>query len=245
MLSLLASTALIGGSTIAAELLGLKLKNKKNKIDNLANAKLSTKEDLENILGNYLQLSKNIKLKEKMGFEGSVTVAPTGGGKTTSYFIPNLLNSNLKGSLIIYDPKGELYEKTSWFQNNICGRDIVVFAPLEPSISCKYNLLDQCEDTTEILQLASTLIANGSLSIELATGKKTGGAEWDNMATPLFSAALLYCKEQGLPVATVETAFRLIIEKDLEELDTLFSNSTEDCKTQWIYLIVLEMQIEP
>ncbi|EKS4344871.1 conjugal transfer protein TraG [Clostridium botulinum] len=233
MLSLLTSTALIGGSTIAAELLGIKLKNSKNKIDNLASAKLSTKKDIRNILGDYLQLSKNIKLKEKMGFEGSVTIAPTGGGKTTSFFIPNLLNKNLKGSLIIYDPKGELYEKTSWFQKNICKRDIVIFAPLEPSISCKYNLLEQCEDTTEVLQLASTLIVNGSLSIELVTGKKAGGAEWDNMATPLFSAALLYCKQQGLPVATVENAFRLIIEKDLQELDTLFSNSTKECKTQW------------
>ncbi|ABS40697.1 type IV secretory system conjugative DNA transfer family protein [Clostridium botulinum] len=233
MLSLLTSTALIGGSTIAAELFGVKLKNKKNKIDDLANGKLFTKKDLENILGDYLQLSKNIKLEEKIAFEGTVIIAPTGGGKTTSFFIPNLLNPNLKGSIVAYDPKGELYEKTSWFQKNICGRDIVVFAPLEPSISCKYNLLEQCKDTTEVLQLASTLITNGSLAIELQTGKKTGGTEWDNMATPLFSAALLYCKAQGLPVSTIENAFRLIIEKSLQELDTLFSNSTEDCRTQW------------
>ncbi|NEZ47694.1 type IV secretory system conjugative DNA transfer family protein [Clostridium niameyense] len=226
-------TALIGGGAILGETLGVYSKNKNKKNDKMANGRLSFKEDLKDIEGGFLQLSKNLSLKERMAFEGTVTIAPTGGGKTTSFFIPNLLNPNLQGSLIVYDPKGELYEKTSYFQKNICGRDIVVFAPLEPSISCKYNLLEQCEDTTEVLQLASTLITNGSLAIELVTGKKCGGAEWDNMATPLFSAALLYCKAQGLPIGTIENAFRLIIEKNLEELNILFSNSTEDCKTQW------------
>ncbi|MBO0573432.1 type IV secretory system conjugative DNA transfer family protein [Clostridium botulinum] len=233
MIPLVTSTALIGGGTIAAELLGIKLRNRKNKISNLANGKLATEKDIKNVLGDYLQVSKNIRLKEKIAFEGSAIIAPTGSGKTTSFFIPNLLNKNLKGSLIVYDPKGEQYKLTSHFQKNICKRNIVIFAPLDPSISCRYNLLEQCKDTTEVLQLASTLITNGSLSIELQTGKKTGGAEWDNMAIPLFSAALLYCKEQGNPISNIENAFRLIIEKSLKELDTLFSNSTEECKTQW------------
>ncbi|MGJ8756127.1 type IV secretory system conjugative DNA transfer family protein [Clostridium botulinum] len=230
MLSLLTTTALLGSGTIAAELLGIKLKTKDNK---MANAGIKEKEELENLLGKGLTIAKDIELSQKSSFEGVNIIGPTGSGKTTSFFFPNLLSNKLKGSIVVTDPKGELYEKTSYFQKKVCKRNVILFAPLQPDVSEKYNPLEQCKDTTDVMQLANLLLINGSLATEIATGKKAGGVEWVDMATPLFTAALLYCKEKGYPIDTIEDAFKLIINTDAEELDTLFSNASEDVQLQY------------
>ena len=57
-----------------------------------------------------IQLSKNFSLREKFCYEHVCVIGPTGAGKTTSIFYPNLLQKNSfnkgKSSLIITDPKG-------------------------------------------------------------------------------------------------------------------------------------------
>lgn len=224
-----------GGGLVGGETLAYYLKTKTQKAEKLATAHLISRENLENIIGNDgLILSKDIQLKEKFDFEGSVTIAPTGAGKTTSIFIPNLLSNNIKGSIIATDPKGELFELTSKYQEEVCGRRVIKFSPLSPTESEKYNLLTSCKDNSEVIELASTLLFNGALSIELSTGKKTGGAEWIQMAEPLLASALLYAKDLEYPYNNIEFSFKLLISLDTKELDALFSESQNpDVKTQW------------
>ena len=228
-------TALSGTAMVAGELLSYYIKNHINKIDKLATAYVDDGLELENLLGeDGLILSKEIQLKEKYNFEGSVTFGPTGSGKTTSFFIPNLLSNNLRGSIIVTDPKGELFKLTSKYQEKVCGRRILKFSPLEPMESERYNLLTSCKDNSEVIELASTLLFNGGLSIELSTGKKTGGAEWIQMAEPLLAAAMLYAKDLEYPFNNIEFAFKLLIDLDTEKLDTLFTQcNNTDVKTQW------------
>ena len=228
-------TMVSGGALVGSEALAYYFKNKANKISKLATGHLISKDNIEDITGNTgLILSKDIQLKEKYNFEGSVTIAPTGAGKTTSIFIPNLLSNNIKGSIIVTDPKGELFKLTSKYQEKVCGRKVLKFSPLEPTQSEKYNLLTSCKDNSEVIELASTLLFNGALSIELATGKKTGGTEWIQMSEPLLAAALLYAKSLEYPFNNVEFAFKLIINLSTKELDTLFIGSQNmDCITQW------------
>ena len=164
---------------------------------------------------------------------GIAIIGPTGSGKSTAHFIPNLLNNTIEGSIICLDPKGEQYEKTSWYQQHVCGRNVIVFAPLEPSISAKYNLLEQCKDVKEVAQLSKNLLYNGMLASEIESGRKVGGVEWVDLSRPLLTASLLYCRKQGSPMNRIENAFNLIIEKNLEELDLLFSNSTKEVKQQY------------
>ena len=228
-------TALSGTAMVAGELFSYYIKNHMNKIDKLATAYVDDGLELEDLIGeDGLILSKDIQLKEKFDFEGSVTFGPTGSGKTTSFFIPNLLSNNLRGSIIVTDPKGELFKLTSKYQEKVCGRRILKFSPLEPMESERYNLLTSCKDNSEVIELASTLLFNGGLSIELSTGKKTGGAEWIQMAEPLLAAALLYAKDLEYPFNNIEFAFKLLIALDTEKLDALFTQcSNSDVKTQW------------
>ncbi|MBN1040057.1 type IV secretory system conjugative DNA transfer family protein [Clostridium botulinum] len=228
-------TMLGGGAMVGGEMLSYYLKNRTSKIDKLATGYIASKTNIEDIVGDTgLILSKDIQLKEKFNFEGSVTIAPTGSGKTSSFFFPNLLSNNIRGSIIVTDPKGELFKLTSRYQEKICKRKVLKFSPLEPRTSEKYNLLTSCKDNSDIVELASTLLFNGALSIELSTGKKTGGVEWIQMAEPLLAAALLYAKNLEYPFNNIEFAFKLIITLNTEQLDYLFNSSNNiDCINQW------------
>lgn len=222
---------MVGGETLAYI---LKQKTQKAK-DKLANGHLISRNDISNILGDDgLILSKDIQLKEKYDYEGSVVFGATGSGKSTGFYIPNLLNPDLKGSIIAGDPTGELFNATSWYQQNICGRKVLKFSPLEPNYSEKYNLLSSCKTNDEVKELASSLLLNGGLAIELASGKKVQGAEWLQMSEGILSAALIYSKSLGYPFDNVEFALRLIMTLKTKELDKLFTDSKNiDCITEW------------
>jgi type IV secretion system protein VirD4 len=226
-------TMLCGSGLLASQILSV-VNSGKTK-EKLANGHLITKKDIKDILGNDgLMLSKDIQLKGKYNFEGSVIFGATGSKKTTSVYAPNLLSNNLRGSIIVTDPKEELFKLSSGYQQEICKRKVLKFSPLEPDYSEKYNLLTSCKDNMEVLELAQSLIFNGCLSVELSTGKKVGGMEWVQMSQPYLSSALLYCRNLEYPFNTIEFAFQLLITLKDKELDALFLNSKNyDCITQW------------
>lgn len=231
-----AFTIFAGSTMVGGEILAYYLKTRLQKNTNkLANGHVITKDDILDILGNDgLKISKDIQLKEKYDYEGSVIFGATGSKKTTSIYVPNLLTNDIKGSIIVSDPKEELFKLSSGYQKEVCKRKVLKFSPLEPNYSEKYNLLTSCKDNMEVLELAESLIFNGCLSIELSTGKKAGGIEWIQMATPYLSSALLYCKNLEYPFNTIEFAFQLLITLKDKELEPLFMNSKNyDCITQW------------
>lgn len=226
-----------GGALIGGEALAYYFKNKTNNHDKLASGHLIDKYDIEDILGtDGLILSKDIQLRKKYDYEGSCTFGSTGSGKSTSIFAPNLLSNNIEGSIIVTDPKGELFKMSSAFQEKVCGRKVLKFCPLEPQISEKYNLLTSCKSSSEVVELASTLLFNGILSIELATGKKSGGSDstWIQMAEPLLASALLYAKDLEFPFNNVEFAFKLIISLKSKQLEAIIKGSNNiDAITQF------------
>lgn len=227
---------LFAGSGIAfSEIYSAYAKNKLNKIEKLAKGHIINKNDIKDMTGNDgLIISKDIQLKEKFDFEGSAIIGPTGSGKTTSFFFTNLLSNNLKGSIIVTDPKGELFKLTSEYQEKVCKRKVLKFKPLSPSESEKYNLLTSCKDDSEVIELANNLLINGSLSIELTTGKATGGAEWVQMAEPLLAAALLYAKRLEYPFNNIEFSLKILTTLSTEQLNELFTNSKNNsCIDQW------------
>jgi type IV secretion system protein VirD4 len=205
---------------------GYSLIHKGNK---LATARLGNKTDLKGLLGeNGINLSKKLRLNEKTSFEHPLILGPTGAGKTTALFLPNLLSNHLRGSIIVADPKGELFKLTSKYQQSI-GRKTIQFKPLEKGIS--YNPLKNCKNDREVIKLAQNLLINGALSFELSTGKKTGGTEWLQMSQSLLSAALLYVKDT--PIEDIKNALGLIINHDSEELEQIFSHAKESVKMQY------------
>ena len=201
----------------------LKLRKNRNK---LATSRLGGIKDMGRLNGNDgLILSKTFQLSFEKTLEGTVVIAPTGEGKTAGLFLPNLLSNNLKtSSLVICDPKGELYEKTSKYQESI-GRKAILFEPL--GNHAKYNMLEHCNSFTEVRDLAQNIIQNGELAMQSAGGKSGGDSTWTNMSIPLFTAALLNSK-------TVTEAVKFLINTNIVEMmETLGKSKNDDIREQF------------
>lgn len=211
------------------------LKTKTESKDNLGSSSMGTISDLSGLTGNDgLILSQRVRLSEEKCFEHIGAFGPTGAGKSSTIFIPNLLSlpSN-KSSVIIADPKGELFKKTSSYMR-ISGRNVLLFAPLSPKNSFFYNPIELASDVTEMREIAQSLLINGANAIAQLTGKTGGGdTEWINMAVPLWCAALLFVKEVGQGVDNISSALDLLISKSSEEIDFLLSNASENVQKQY------------
>lgn len=207
---------------------------KETESNNLGSAKIGQVKNLSGLTGNDgMLLSKKVQLSSNACFEHIAIIGPTGSGKSSTFFIPNLLNLPPKASMVISDPKGELYQKTKAYNESI-GRKCILFAPLEPQHSLKYNPLEIANSVTEVREIAQNLLINGANAIALATGKASGGdSEWTNMAVPLWTAALLFCKTEGGELGTINAALNLILDTDQKQLEMIFENSTADVRAQY------------
>ncbi|PDZ94794.1 hypothetical protein CON36_31910 [Bacillus cereus] len=199
--------------------------------DNVATSKFAKESEFKGITGNDgLPIGKTFRLSEKKSFEHYALVGPTGSGKSVSYFIPTLLQLPAHASVVVTDPKGELFQKTAQHALNQ-GKNVIVFSPFKDK-TMKYNPLSLCRNASEVRELAQVLLANGNAAIEQLTGTKSGGSEWTNMATPLLVAFLLFVYELEAPDNTVAKALELITENDLETLKLLIEDSTPEAQQQ-------------
>jgi type IV secretion system protein VirD4 len=212
------------GAWYAAAIMNIK----KNK---LGTAKIDKGKEFNKLAGkDGFILSKNFQLNFKKSCENVVVIAPPGEGKTRSFFVPNLLSNHFpKSSILITDPKGKLWERTSEYQKSI-GRNPILFEPLGTNVH--YNPLVQCNDFTEVRSLAVNILENA----QVASDGNNKSSEWISMSAPLMTAALLREK-------TIPDALDLIVLNDEEKLDTLFLKSSIEAQKQ--YLIFKTSQRSP
>lgn len=116
-----------------------------------------------------------------------VVLGSSGAGKTQSYVIPNLINIKNK-SIIVTDPKGELFELTSQLKRDQGYKtyqvDFVHFK------QAKYNPLHYVETALDAQKIANTIISNFE--------KGDGGSNpfFKNSATNILSALIVYVKAE-------------------------------------------------
>lgn len=51
-------------------------------------------------------LGQNVRMSQKLSYEHLALVGPTGSGKSSTFFIPNLLDLDEGVSAVVTDPKG-------------------------------------------------------------------------------------------------------------------------------------------
>jgi len=103
---------------------------------------------------------KRLSLKDS--FNHLAVIARTGGGKTSSYIIPNILKlAQDKNSLVVTDLSGELFEKTSGFLAKR-GFKIYVLDPEDLKTSIRYNPLYYASSSLEIDEIAEILIKSAN-----------------------------------------------------------------------------------
>lgn len=87
-------------------------------------------------LGNY-------RLNDERSFQNVCLIAPTAGGKTTKYILPNILQTDDQTSIVVTDIKGSIYKQTSGFMKER-GYTIKVLRPEEPLKSFRFNPIAYC-----------------------------------------------------------------------------------------------------
>lgn len=105
---------------------------------------------------------EDARLSESNSFQNVCVMARVGAGKTSRYIIPNVLNrANTKCSIVVNDPKGEVFETTSQFMKER-GFNIIVIDPQNLSRSSCFNPLAEAKDDLELEQIAEILVKCGN-----------------------------------------------------------------------------------
>jgi type IV secretion system protein VirD4 len=188
--------------------------------NNKGTATIQDRRALRPILGNDgFVLGKGARLQLKKSYEHLALIGPTGSGKSTTFFIPNLMELTPGVSAVVTDPKGELYWKTGPDLRKR-GFNPIRLAPFERAHP-GYNPLAVAQGYSEIKEVAQLILMNGALAFE-TQGKSGGDSTWLNMSLPLLVAAFLYEKEVNPECPLIGEAMEKILYLSMEEMEQLF-----------------------
>jgi len=103
-------------------------------------------------------------LSEQESFKNVCVLARVGAGKTSRYIISNVLKrASQNCSMVINDPKGEVFEKTS-AQLKKSGFKVIVIDPENLEHTSQFNPLEEARSDIEIEQVAEILVRSGNSS---------------------------------------------------------------------------------
>lgn len=162
-------------------------------------------------------------IPEETRFNGNLAVYGASGSKKTRAFCVNMILQCAaqgsgkfgKTSLIICDPKSELYEKTSEYLRS-SGYTVKVFNLVTPSSSDSWNCLAEIEGQELMAQLFCDVIIKN-------TGDGRGDHFWDNAEMNLLKALVLYVERGYSPEKrNIGEVYKLLTISSEEELNALF-----------------------
>lgn len=103
-----------------------------------------------------------LALSEQDSFQNVCVIARVGAGKTSRYIIPNVLfRAEQKCSMVVNDPKGEVYGATSSYLKSL-GYRLIVVSPDNPEHSSRFNPLLEAKNDVELDQIAEIIMKAGS-----------------------------------------------------------------------------------
>ena len=158
-----------------------------------------------------------ICIPPKTRFNGNLAVYGASGSKKTRAFCVNMILqcAARKSSLVICDPKSELYEKTSEYLRDQ-GYTVRVFNLVTPSASDSWNCLAEVGGQELMAQLFCDVII-----------KNTGGEErdhfWDSAEMNLLKALVLYVSTSyPKEKQNIGEVYQLLTASSEKELNALF-----------------------
>lgn len=164
-----------------------------------------------------------------------------GSGKSTALVIPNILHisKHLGESMVITDPKGELYNATA-ATLRARGYDVWVLNLLDFRRSMRYNPMDFVYETKDAASLATTIIKNTT-----NPNAKDAGDFWERAEHSLLTALILYVKEVCSPeeqhlASVLEVG--LSIGDNPKAMDALFEKLPRQSAARMAYRIFNQSQ---
>ena len=156
-------------------------------------------------------------IPEDTRFNGNIAVYGASGSKKTRAFCVNMILqcAARRSSLVITDPKSELYEKTSEYLRSK-GYIVRVFNLVTPSASDSWNCLSEIEGKELMAQLFCDVVIKN-------TGSERGDHFWDNAELNLLKALVLYVSNNYPPEKqNIGEVYQLLAMSSEKELNALF-----------------------
>lgn len=180
-------------------------------LDVVSDVRKHTGTILGKLDGKAVCVPKETRLNANLAVYGA-----SGSMKTRAFCVNRILQSAARGeSLIVTDPKSELYELTKTYLENEKGYVVKCFNLVLPDSSDSWNCLAEIEGDELMAQLFCDVIIRN-------TGSERGDHFWDSAEMNLLKALVLYV-EQGYPperknIGQVYTLLTLSSEKELNSL---------------------------
>lgn len=155
-------------------------------------------EAIINKKGNFgLKLSKSAKLICHAGTSHTLVIAPTRSGKGVGTVVPTCVSYT--ESMIIFDPKGELYNMTAGYRKKFSR--VIKFSPVQMDTAC-FNPLEEVELDENAFRDIGTILTN-----IFQKGDKAGDSNsdfFDNNARDLLTGVIFHVlsavDENGKPL---------------------------------------------
>ncbi len=153
----------------------------------------------------------------------------SGSMKTRAFCINRIMQSAARGeSLVITDPKSELYERTSEYLR-AQGYEVKVFNLVTPEASDSWNCLAEIEGEELMAQLFCDVIIKN-------TGSERGDHFWDSAEMNLLKALVLYVEQGFKPEEkNIGEVYKLLTLCSENKLNNLFDEipSTHPAKAPY------------
>lgn len=166
-------------------------------------------------------------LSAKNSFTNALIVGGTGAGKSSVVLLPSLYK--MEGSFIVFDPSGELYQKSAGYLSSERGYDVKVLNFAKPEISAGYNPLARANDSSQIQKVASMLIENS-----LGKGKKD--PFWNGQATSLIGSIIEALKLESEEFQNLANVRHILngMSGSPEAVDQLFMKRATSHPSLWL-----------
>ena len=178
--------------------------------------------DAGTILGIVDGQAVTLPLKSRLNKHTAIYGA-SGTGKSRCFVRPQILQCSQRGeSIIITDPKGEIYADTALFMENE-GYNVKVFNLVDPQYSDSWNcLFEVCRNPEQIELMAQTFS-----EVVIKNTMQGGKADhfWDNAEMNLLKALVLLiaCDEKRTQEEkTIGAAYALLTTVDEKTLNNMF-----------------------
>ena len=182
------------------------------------------------ILGKYND--RLVKLPFESFFNKNICVFGSSGSmKTIGFLLTNLLElSKHRKSIIVTDPKGEIYRTTSSYFRAI-GYNVKVLNLNDMKHSDRWNPLAENEDLNDVQTSANVIISNTQRA-------QTGAAEfWPRAEENLLKAFEFYYLENDKENNNLTSIYKEISNGDIFDLNDLFKDLESDSPGRMSYNI--------